>query len=277
MAIYSSHSSNSLGQYWIQIGFNLIELLSSRYDSVSLPKIRYKFLHYQYSFRKTRCSSLEPFAGNLLIWKPMASSIIYRHILIYRLVMNILYFGKYKTRFDHIINQLSGFPPNTNILELCFGDTVIAEYCKKAGYNWRGIDINTGFVLFSKKRGYDAYLEDLTIIDRLPKADACIMMGSLYHFHPNEFSLLQKILNSCDLLILSEPVVNLSSTPGIIGFLSRKATSVGKGDEAFRFKKSSLLQMLKRNSEPLNYETLLIEDLGKDLLIVIKKNEHPRN
>ena len=32
MAIYSSHSSNSLGQYWIQIGFNLIELLSSRYD-----------------------------------------------------------------------------------------------------------------------------------------------------------------------------------------------------------------------------------------------------
>ena len=204
-------------------------------------------------------------------------SIIYRHIIIYRLVMNLLYLGKYKTRFDHIINQISGFPPNTTILELCFGDTVIAEYCKKIRYNWKGLDINKNFVFFAQKRGYDAYLEDLTITNSLPKADVCIMMGSLYHFHPNEFSLLQKILNSCDLLIISEPVVNLSSTPGIVGYLSRKAAGVGKGDEAFRFKKSSLLEMLKRNSESLNYETLLIKDLGKDLLIVIKKNEYLRN
>src|SRR5688572_15763466 len=134
--------------------------------------------------------------------------------------MNVLYAGGYKERFNRVIEQIRDLPPNSQILELCFGDTYIADHCKRNGHHWRGIDLNNHFVEQAKKLGYDAHVEDLTISKELPKADVCIMIGSLYHFYPNTPSILSKMLNAADTIIISEPVSNLSSRKGIIGFFA---------------------------------------------------------
>jgi hypothetical protein len=107
--------------------------------------------------------------------------------------MNLLYAGGYKERFRKIARLLEDFPKGAQVLELCFGDTYIAEFCKNNGYGWLGIDLNAEFVKHAQRLGFDARLDDLTMVDNLPKAHACIIVGSLYHFHPNELSLLTKM------------------------------------------------------------------------------------
>jgi hypothetical protein len=199
-------------------------------------------------------------------------SFIYQHISIYRAVMNLLYLGRYKRRFTPIIDQLKTLPGNAQILELCFGDLYIASFCKKAGYRWMGIDLNTYFVERARRLGYHAWSDDLSVTKTLPKADVCIMIGSLYHFHDNAFSMLEKMLNASDILVISEPVINFSSARGFIGSLAKRAANAGKGNEAFRYTASSLICLLEESSSLLGYRVAATQDLGKDLLIKIIKN-----
>ena len=199
-------------------------------------------------------------------------SLIYRHILLYRFMMNVLYGGKYKARFEAVISQLKVLPiKDAAILELCFGDTYIADWCIKAGYTWKGIDINQHFVSEARKHGYDAYFEDLSLGEALPQANVCVMMGSLYHFHPNEYSLLKKMFAAATYVIISEPVSNLSSKKGVIGFLARRAANAGKGNEEFRYDTASFLKTITTYSNELNYDILSSSHQGKDLIITLTK------
>ena len=186
--------------------------------------------------------------------------------------MNFLYFGRYKKRFAPVIDQIKDLPVNSRILELCFGDTYIAEYCKLTGFKWTGIDLNESFVAHARKSGYEAHFGDLTMVESLPMSDVCIMMGSLYHFHLQAPSMLMKMLKTSNALIVSEPVLNLSSSKGLAGFLAKRAASVGKGNEVFRYNRSSLMAMLEENADPLNYHIASVKDHGKDLVIKLIKN-----
>ena len=94
----------------------------------------------------------------------MSQSIIYQHILLYRFFMDILYVGKYKQRFIPIINQIKLLPVNSQILELCFGDIAIADFCKKNRYNWIGLDINKSFVEHAQKKVHFANVENLIAV-----------------------------------------------------------------------------------------------------------------
>src|SRR5688572_23674838 len=154
--------------------------------------------------------------------------------------MNVLYSGGYKERFNLVIEQIKDLPPNSQILELCFGDTYIAEFCEKNGYRWVGFDLNRHFVEQAQHYGFSAQCIDLTVCTNLPKADVCIMMGSLYHFHPRSLSILTKMSVASNTIIISEPVSNLSSNKGIIGYFAKRAASVGKGNEMFRYDLISL-------------------------------------
>lgn len=201
-----------------------------------------------------------------------SQSFIYRHILIYRLIMNILYLGKYKQRFKSIVTELEKLPPHSKILELCFGDIYIAEYCQRKGHAWKGIDINEHFVKHAQKSGYEAYYQDLTAIEVLPKSDLCIMIGSLYHFHPNTETMLTKMLSASDTIVLSEPVSNLSSSKGLIGYLAKRAANTGKGHEEFRYNESSLLALLNTYCDKYNCKIVSSYHLGKDLMVKLTKN-----
>ena len=204
-------------------------------------------------------------------------SFIYRHILIYRFIMDLLYRGKYKKRFIPVIEQLKALPPHSEILELCFGDIYIAEYCKTAGHRWIGLDINKHFIKQAQKLGFEARYADLASIASLPKADVCIIIGSLYHFHPHTDELLTKMFDATSTLIIDEPVLNLSSGNGVIGYLAKKAASVGKGHEEFRYNESSLLILLKTFCQKFNCEIVHSRSLGKDLIVKLIKNGKDSN
>lgn len=186
--------------------------------------------------------------------------------------MNILYRGKYRERFDQIVKHLEALRPDSKVLELCFGDIYIADHCKRIGLEWEGIDLNEKFVKFAKRQGYAAHLNDLIAMDELPKADVCIMAGSLYHFHPDyTFKILKKMFDAANRVIISEPVENLSSRKGILGILAKRAASVGKGHEEFRFDLSSLLLALKKYSTPLHFAIVGVQSIQKDTIVILEK------
>jgi len=180
--------------------------------------------------------------------------------------MNILYLFKYKQRFIDIIELIS--ENDKSILELCFGDIHIANTCKDRGLHWHGIDINESFVKYAKNKGFEATKQDLACLNIFPTADVCIMSGSLYHFH-NEIELLfLKMLKSAPKIIISEPIINLSSKKGIIGKISKKLTNAGKGNESFRFNKISIINTLEQYKNKLNFKYRIIS-IKKDILIEI--------
>src|SRR6185369_996859 len=76
-----------------------------------------------------RCNSFNPFSANYGCGRnTMSRSIVYSHIYLYRIAMNLLYSGKYYRRFTDIVDSMgSGV---SSVCDLCFGDTVIAEWCR---------------------------------------------------------------------------------------------------------------------------------------------------
>lgn len=198
-------------------------------------------------------------------------SIIYRHLAIYRAVMTVLYGGKYKLRFQPIINEVQRLPPQSRVLELCFGDIFIAAACKKAGHSWLGQDINAEFVRQAQNLGYNAQYGDLLKASALPKADLCIMMGSFYHFHKHEIEVLAKMLDAAPIILFSEPVSNLSSKKGLLGFIARRAANAGNGEESFRYNRETFLTFLNDASKQLKFSFEEVAHLNRDLIIKIQK------
>lgn len=193
----------------------------------------------------------------------MGQSLIYNNIFVYRLLMNVLYLGKYNRRFERIIKIIKN-SNSTNIIELCFGDTYIAEYCKKNDIHWTGYDLNESFVNRAKKLNHNAILKDITSIDQFNKCDTSIIIGSLYHFKEEAISIIRKMIQSSKQVIISEPIKNLTSSDGIIGFIAKKSTNAGKGNETFRFSKESFIKMIDELKIP--YKIISID---KDILIEI--------
>lgn len=201
------------------------------------------------------------------------TSLIYRNIFIYRLGMNILYAGKYKNRFAPVTSRIGVLPPGSHVLELCFGDTYIANYCRKKGYRWRGLDINPGFVDVARRIGFDAETTDLTMLTELPKATVCVMMGSLYHFHQHAQAILANMLQAAPEVIISEPIINISALPGLLGKLARKSANAGQGHQAFRYDRQSLLLLLETERRKLGFHIASVQDHNRDLIIRLTRNE----
>jgi hypothetical protein len=200
-------------------------------------------------------------------------SFIYRHLRIYRIIMNLLYFGKYKKRFNDVIALFE--KQDRTIVELCFGDIYIASHCRKTGKTWTGYDMNRSFVANAIGKGYCAYCGDVAALESLPPADVCVIVGSLYHFHDAMDKLLFLSLGSAPKIIISEPVRNLASRPGLIGKIAAVLSNAGKGQEQFRYNRESLLQMLDnfKKKYKFNYDIL---SAGKDIVLKVthERNQH---
>lgn len=181
--------------------------------------------------------------------------------------MSLLYKGKYYKRFGPILKQISG----KKVTEICFGDTIIAEYCRKKSIDWRGIDINEVFVSNAIKKGLSAERNDILSIAKLPEADTCIICGSLYHFNVNLESLFTKMLECAPLIIISEPVLNLSNNKGIIGKLAKASASVNGKHQPFRFTEKTLLDELNKLRDKLQFKYSVVDHFEKDIVIVIRK------
>ena len=195
------------------------------------------------------------------------NSLIYNNIYTYRFLMNLLYKGKYRSRFDSIGNLISG----QSVTELCFGDTIIADTCRANNIKWKGLDVNEQFLARATKKGYAVISVDIKTIKEFPKADTCIICGSLYHFNSNLPELLSKMLDCAPVIIISEPVKNLSNSKGIIGKIARASATVKGQKQTFRYTKETLTETLSNLSAKLNFKITIIEQFDKDLILVITK------
>jgi hypothetical protein len=202
------------------------------------------------------------------------TSLIYRNIWIYRLVMNLLYLGRYRRRFKDITNLLE--QKDNNIVELCFGDIIIAEYCKESARHWVGYDINDVFVNFALKHGHNAVSTDILSLESLPDADVLIFAGSLYHFNENMHKIWQLMTSCASKIILSEPVKNITSIKNFVGKIGARASTVRNGAEAFRFDRRSLIEMLDRFKETYNFTYEIVSE-KKDILIIINERYQHRH
>lgn len=206
----------------------------------------------------------------LYLWKHLyvsKNSIIYRNIFFYRLIMNVLYKGNYFKRFEPVYKLISG----KNVVELCFGDTCIAYYCKQNNINWTGFDINQIFVKNAQKKGFNAEIADIQRVENFPTADTLVISGSLYHFQSDLENLFIKALSCSAYIIISEPVINLSNRKGFIGKLAQGSATVEKQKQQFRFNELTLLETLNSLSKKLYFNYKVVERFDKDLIIVITK------
>ena len=181
--------------------------------------------------------------------------------------MNLIYKGRYSGRFKQITAHITG----KKVTELCFGDTVIAEFCRIKGIQWKGIDINESFVKTALKRGYNAQLENIETLDHFPTADTCILSGSMYHFHESTEELFRKMLACAPMLIISEPMINLSNNKGIIGNLAKASASINGKKQVFRYTMDSLTAEMNLLSNKLNFNFRIVKQFDKDLIIVINR------
>jgi len=193
----------------------------------------------------------------------MARSIVYSNIHLYRLVMNALYSGRYRQRSDRICDVLGA--DVRSVCDLCFGDTMIADWCRDGGVRWIGFDINSGFCKRARRLGFDAREGDVLEVE-LPRAEAYVMAGSLYHFHRRIPELFDRIFDRTRRFVLSEPVRNLSTSAGPLGRLARRSADPGTGDARFRFDEGALLDTLREQGRRKGLETRVVS-ADRDLLV----------
>jgi hypothetical protein len=196
----------------------------------------------------------------------MSGSAIYCNLRLYRFAMSLLYLGKYRARFERVCEVIS--PADKAVLELCFGDVVIAERCRRLGKTWVGLDVSEAFVSYAVGRGFDARKQNVAGPEMLPASDVCIMMGSLYHFEGHFADLFRRIKSASSRFILSEPVKNWTHVAGLPGYLARKLTRAGEREEAFRFDEPSLLRTLDALAGEVGF-TYRVVDVARDMIVEV--------
>ena len=196
----------------------------------------------------------------------MSFSIIYRSIVLYRLMMGMLYRGKYRERFCPVTDLIR--TTDRLILELCFGDVVVADICHQRGVGWIGLDASPVFVAHAVRCGYDARQADLLTCDLLPSCDLCVMMGSLYHFEPCLCELFSRIKQASRRFVFSEPIQNWTSGGGIRRWLALALTRTDSRAQPFRFTEATLLQALDRLSQEVGFEYRVV-GVSRDMIVEV--------
>lgn len=196
----------------------------------------------------------------------MSRSIIYRHVWLYRLVMALLYKGRYRARFQQVCGLIR--PSDRTVLELCFGDVFLAEHCRRTGAAWIGLDSSAEFVANAVRLGYDARRADLLNADVLPACDLCVIMGSLYHFFPRLDIFFERMKRASRRLVISEPVLNWTNAGGVLRTLARALTRTDAQEETFRFTEASLRQTLDGLGEQVGF-TYRVVSVERDMVVEV--------
>ena len=196
----------------------------------------------------------------------MSESIIYRSIVLYRLMMGLLYRGQYRARFCPVTDLIRA--KDRLILELCFGDVIVADVCRQRGVGWIGLDASPAFVAHAVRCGHDARKADLLTSVPLPSCDLCVMMGSLYHFEPCLCELFSRIKQASQRFVFSEPIQNWTCGGVIQRWLALTLTRAGNRAQAFRFTEATLLQALDRLSREVGFEYRVVS-VSRDMVVEV--------
>ncbi|EKD28474.1 MAG: hypothetical protein ACD_79C00289G0002 [uncultured bacterium] len=195
-----------------------------------------------------------------------SKSLVYKNIYWYRTLLNILYFGKYYSKFKDIISL---FEKDTKcVVELCFGDILIADYCRQNKIEWIGYDTNESFVKHATIKLFNAVKLDIMQISCFPEVDVCIISAALYHFYDNLEILFKKMLLCAPLIIISEPVNNICSYNRLTQYIAGKCSNAGYGDEFFRFNEKSLIENIETLKKTFNFSYEVVS-IKREMLVKI--------
>lgn len=197
------------------------------------------------------------------------SSLIYKNIRIYRSVMQLLYRGKYYRRFDPVKLLIDQSNPQS-VLELCFGDLVMARYCRERNCKWYGIDRNESFIDYAIDEGFAAEKKVIDANYEFMKTDLILMMGSLYHFNEKAAVIVKNMMKSANRIIISEPVKNISSNR-LYGKIAGKFSDSGSGSENFRFTRKSLTDMAAIVCADSLFSYKIVHEGEKDLILIFER------
>ncbi len=181
--------------------------------------------------------------------------------------MNVLYGGRYRRRFERIAEVVGA--EVDSVCELCFGDTIFAAWCRDREIAWTGIDLNPGFCARARSQGFRV-LEGDVLEATLPRVDACVMIGSLYHFIDRLDALFDAVFASSCRFLVSEPVRNLSSRAGPVGWLARRSADPGDGRAMLRFDEPGLRSAFDEQAGRLGL-CLEIHSVDRDLLAELSR------
>lgn len=196
------------------------------------------------------------------------ASFIYSHIRLYRSAMSVLYAGGYRQRLRDVFGLIDD--STSSVCDLCFGDTVIADWCAARKVRWTGVDVNPRFCARARRRGH-LVIEGSVLSVELPAADVFVMAGSLYHFHDQLAPLFDAVWRRTSRWILSEPVRNLSSRRDIVGRLARRAANPHGYRTSFRYTEHTLLEAIRGQQQRCVF-TFRIVSVKRDLLLVMERS-----
>jgi SAM-dependent methyltransferase len=165
---------------------------------------------------------------------------IYRSRLLYNLIMSILY-GVHVGRRHKLIADT--IPDGVSVLDVCCGPCGLQRSLRKrTAIRYVGIDASGFFVESARRRGIEALLVDIRS-EAIPRGfDWVVMQASLYQFHPDEKSLIERLLKASNSrVVIAEPIRNVSgSVLAPLAAVAAGLTAIGPGQEGFRFTEESL-------------------------------------
>lgn len=159
------------------------------------------------------------------------TSPIYWSPRIYRAVMRALYGSELEERYRTVDRLI---PDGSRVVELCCGCGYLYEhYLRHRRIDYLGLDLLPA--MMSRLRKMGARVEAVDVVKGVvPNGDYVIMLGSLYHFHPQEACILRKMAASGTGIVL-EPTQNLSqSTNCMIRLLARSMSFISGTSSAYR-------------------------------------------
>ena len=84
--------------------------------------------------------------------------------------------------------------------------------------------------------------------------------------------LIKKIISSTSQILISEPIINLSDSNGLLGYFSKRQANAGNGNEHFRYNKNTLLKKLNDLSAEFNLTYQVMGYIKKDMIVLIQRN-----
>jgi SAM-dependent methyltransferase len=160
--------------------------------------------------------------------------------------MLLLYGRHYTSRYRAIAELI---PAGTSVLDLCCGPALLYDrYLRKRDVEYTGLDINANFIARLIRRGGRGQVRDLRSEQSLPPADYVIMQASLYHFLPDAFHIVDRMLQAArQRVIIAEPTRNLATSESrFLSLLGRRLTNPGSGEPSLRFTEASLAEFFSR-------------------------------
>jgi SAM-dependent methyltransferase len=189
----------------------------------------------------------------------MTTSIFYQTPWLYEGLMRALYLGGYKARSEALAALI---PERSSVVDLCCGPaTLYFKHLRFKQVSYTGLDINRAFVERLSFSGSEkvrnpqpdgttitGMVWDATADAPLPKGDYVIMQASLYHFLPDPYPIVDRMLAAAEkYVILTEPVRNLADSKNpLLAGLARKLTNPGTGDQPNRFNERRFEEFLAR-------------------------------